>query len=122
MIDIQKRPDKESPAVPCNGCTRCCHRDVVRLLAHEDASAYQTEAHPAMQDTLMLAHKPNGDCIYLEGNGCSIHDRRPQLCRDMDCRRIAAALTFTQARKADHRHVITLAVWRRGKELLRATH
>lgn len=35
----------------------------------------------------MLKHKPNGDCVYLDENGCSIHDHAPWVCRMFDCRR-----------------------------------
>jgi len=38
----------------------------------------------------------------------------------MDCRRIAQAITWTQARKLNARGVLRMDVWRRGKELLRA--
>lgn len=33
-----------------------------------------------------LAHKPNGDCVYLGTRGCTIHSWRPSLCRAFDCR------------------------------------
>ena len=62
----------------------------------------------------MLDHKSNGDCIYLGDTGCTIHARRPQMCRELDCRILATQLNYTQARKLN---VIT--VWKRGKELLR---
>jgi hypothetical protein len=34
----------------------------------------------------VLNRKPNGDCIYLDDNGCTIHDRAPKVCREFDCR------------------------------------
>src|SRR5262249_19882063 len=33
-----------------------------------------------------LNQRENGDCVYLESNGCSIYDRRPSVCRGFDCR------------------------------------
>ena len=104
--------------VPCDGCTRCCHGDAVRLLASDDLSKYQTEPHPYMPEAWVVAHKPNGDCLYLGDEGCTIHDTKPQMCRDMDCRRIAMAITWTQARKAAAGGMLRMDVWRRGKELL----
>ena len=71
-------------AVPCNGCTACCHDDAVRILPHEDASRWQTEPHPYMAGALMLAHKPNGDCIYLGEGGCTRQADKPQQCHEMD--------------------------------------
>ena len=103
--------------VPCNGCTQCCHGDAVRILPHEDASQWQTAPHQYFRDVRMLEHAANGDCIYLGDighgrRGCTIHERRPQVCREMDCRLIYARLTFEQAKSM---HVT--AVWRKGYEL-----
>src|SRR3990167_3882431 len=92
--------------VPCNGCTLCCKGDSLRLLPEDDPKQYQTVPHNYFQGQLMLDHKPNGDCIYLGDTDCTIHERRPQMCREMDCRVLATQLTWTQARKM---HVIK--VW-----------
>ena len=99
--------------VPCNGCIRCCQNDAVRILDHEDPSQWQTEPHPYFTGSLMLAHKPNGDCVYLNETGCSIHGRAPQQCATMDCRTIARGLTYTQA---IHTHLFK--VWWKGNQLL----
>ena len=101
--------------VPCNGCTRCCKGDALRLLPEDDLSQYQTVPHWLNPTERMLDHKANGDCFYLGDTGCTIHESRPKMCREMDCRVLATQLTWTQARKM---HVIT--VWRRGRELLAA--
>ena len=101
-------------SVPCNGCRRCCIGDGVRILPHEDASQWETVPHFLGLRHRMLAHKGNGECIYLGPDGCTIHDKpRPQLCEEMDCRRIAMGATFTQARALN-----IVRIWRRGKELL----
>jgi hypothetical protein len=102
--------------VPCNGCTICCQSDAIRLLPGDDPSQYQTVPHPLAPGQLMLDHQQDGSCIYLGTEGCTIHDRRPRMCRDMDCRAVALALNYTQARKNKG---MPLAVWRRGKELLK---
>lgn len=101
--------------VPCGSCTRCCHGDAIRMLPGDDASQYQTVPHDHFPGHLMLDHKPNGDCVYLGERGCTIHETKPIMCREMDCRNIAAGLTYTQARK----HGIVM-VWRKGKELTKA--
>ena len=105
-------------AVPCAGCVRCCLGDAVRLLPGDDPDSYLVEPHPLVPGALMLAHREDGACIYLADHGCSIHPRRPQQCREADCRNIASALTYTQARKLARAGVIPIAVWRRGRELL----
>lgn len=102
--------------VPCNGCTLCCKGDAVRLLPGDDARIYETEPHPF--GGLMLAHKKNRECLYLGEDGCDIHEFRPRMCREMDCRNLAK-ITFTKARKLDKRGRLRLPVWRRGKDLLR---
>ncbi len=66
----------------------------------------------------MLAHKPNGECIYLEPGGCSIHDRAPSLCRSADCRSIAYRLNFETARRLHILGKLDLRVWDRGRKLL----
>lgn len=104
--------------VPCNGCTACCHRDAVRLTAQDDPKQYQTEPHAYHPDALMLAHKSNGECLYLKPTGCGIHARRPYMCRTMDCRLIAQQYTFVQAQALDQQDKVRLKVWRAGKERL----
>lgn len=106
--------------VPCAGCTLCCQGDAVRLLPGDDPAKYRTEPHPRVPGALMLAHKPNGDCLYLGDGGCTIHPSRPLMCRRMDCRNIAAAISWTRARKMDATGALRMAVWRRGKDLLQA--
>jgi Fe-S-cluster containining protein len=102
--------------VPCNGCVRCCKKDLVRLLPQDDETQYKTEPHPlpGFEFERVLAHKPNGDCWYLGDSGCTIHETKPTMCRSMDCRNIAERFSWTQARKAG-----LLPVWNRGHELRR---
>lgn len=100
-------------AVPCNGCTRCCrHGDLVRLLPADAPAQYQTQPHPLIPDATALAHGADGNCVYLRSDGCSIHEIKPQMCREMDCRRIAERFTLEQAR-----HIGIVHIWRKGREL-----
>lgn len=98
--------------VPCGGCMRCCRGDAIRLLPMDNPARYLTVPHPRYSGQLMLDHKPNGDCVYLGEQGCTIQDDKPLMCQEMDCRHIAKALSFTQARKMNVVHI-----WRRGREL-----
>jgi Fe-S-cluster containining protein len=104
--------------VPCNGCTRCCHGDAVRIMPHEDASQWLTEPHPYQPGARMLAHKANDDCVYLGPAGCTIHPNKPEQCRTMDCRNLAREISFTNARKLAARNALPMPIWQRGKELL----
>ena len=103
--------------VPCNGCTLCCHNDAVRILPHEDAMRWRTEPHPYHPLAVMLAHKPNGDCVYLGEHGCTIQSDKPQQCCEMDCRAVAQSISWTQARKLEATGRMRMAIWRRGREL-----
>lgn len=86
---------------------------MVRLLPDDDASAYITEPHDILPGERQLAHNPDGDCVYLTPAGCSIHERRPRMCRTMDCRNICRAISERTAAELGMHHV-----WRRGRELL----
>lgn len=118
MIEV-KTFDLGNP--PCNGCRRCCIGDAVRLLPHERAEDYETEPHPYAAGQRMLAHDANGHCIYLGEEGCTIYDRRPQQCRDMDCRLIARRFSYTQARKLHADGRMPYPVWAMGRALLRCS-
>ncbi len=104
--------------VPCNGCTLCCKGDAIRLEDEDLAGMYATEPHPFIRGALMLAHKANGDCIYLHENSCSIHDRAPSLCKAADCRSVAARLDFDTARRLHALGKLDIRVWDRGRALL----
>lgn len=71
--------------VPCNGCHLCCHSELITLFPDEgdDVSSYD---HEVMGELIVLKRKPNGDCIYLNDSGCSIHERAPAVCKAFDCR------------------------------------
>lgn len=86
--------------VPCAGCTACCRGEAVCLQPGEDASQYETEEidHPLVGRVTVLKRKPDGSCCYLSGEGCTIYDRRPALCRAFDCRRF-----FLQHSRVDRR-------------------
>ena len=105
--------------VPCNGCTLCCQGDAIRLTEEDNPDEYMTEPHPYIKGALMLAHKPNGDCVYLNDSGCSIHERAPSLCRSADCRSIAFNYDFTTAMKLHEMKRIDIRVWDKGMELIK---
>lgn len=113
---MNERLDIGRREVPCNGCTRCCRGDHIRLLPEDDASQYITVPHKHLAGERMIAHNSKGECVYLTDTGCSIHDRAPRMCREMDCRLIAVGITYTEARKL---RALPMAVWRKGRELLR---
>ncbi|MEW6511131.1 MAG: YkgJ family cysteine cluster protein [Bacteroidota bacterium] len=104
--------------VPCNGCTLCCQGDAIRLEPEDDPSEYLTEPHPYVKGALMLAHKANGECVYLDAGGCSIHDHAPSLCRSADCRALATRIDFETARRLHLTGRLDMRVWDKGRQLL----
>jgi hypothetical protein len=79
---------------------------------------YRTEPHPYIPGALMIAHKPNGECVYLDEKGCSIHDHAPSLCRIADCRSIATRFTFESAMQLHRLGRLDIRVWDQGRKLL----
>lgn len=79
--------------VPCDGCTACCRSGQALFLHPEqgdDVEAYlhRTGFDPAAgKPVYFLATDENGACVYVGAAGCTIHERRPLLCRSFDCRK-----------------------------------
>ena len=98
--------------VPCNGCIRCCTARSVRTLDPDEVHRY--ESVPSMDDPnkRVLASQASGACVYVNANGCSIHDRKPRLCREFDCRELVKRYSYTILRRAGYTEI-----WRKGKEL-----
>lgn len=82
--------------VPCNGCTLCCQSGAVILMPGEEG--YETEQFA--DGVKMLAHKPDGSCVYLTESGCGIYERRPSVCRLYDCRKMF--MEFTKAKRQSY--------------------
>lgn len=84
--------DYERNIVPCNGCFACCRNQRVVLRPDDRKDFYKTipsrkgNNGPLEQ---MLAHKPNGDCHYLDRRKrrCSIWKDAPLACKEFDCRK-----------------------------------
>lgn len=79
----------------CQRCTACCRwpglvrlkeDEIRRLAAFQQLSEHDfiqqfTRLRPDRRG-LALLDKPNGECIFLEGNDCSVQPVKPQQCRD----------------------------------------
>lgn len=74
--------------VPCDGCTLCCRRDMIVLMEGERPEDYEVEEIRTKTGEVfhMVKKGPDGNCIYLGAEGCTIHDRAPALCKAFDCR------------------------------------
>jgi Fe-S-cluster containining protein len=77
--------------VECGSCRICCHNEIIMLVDGDDPTDYDTHelAFPnsvtGAPITFALKHRPDGACIYLGDDGCTIYDRRPRICRVFTC-------------------------------------
>lgn len=80
----------------CKNCGKCCRLFYINLTKKEYQSGiYQTifQEDGAMSNFAQakdcganfLAKNPDGSCLYLVKNMCSIHNIRPQVCRHFFC-------------------------------------
>lgn len=107
--------------VPCGSCKLCCTgRSAVMVMSDhgDDVASYDTTTFPGMGDIPFLKFKPNGDCMYLGVEGCTIHDRAPFMCRIFDCREQHKMYTKSQRQELVRTGALSAEVLRRGAILL----
>ena len=80
----------------------------------DDPNAYETQMLGGLQ---ALAHKPNGDCVYLGEKGCTIHERRPAVCRAYDCAGQFRQFTRAERRRGVREKWLDPAILARGREI-----
>ena len=79
----------------CQRCTACCRwpgqvrltdEEIARLAAFKGISEHEFIQNftRLRQDRrgLALQEKPNGECVFLDGENCSVQSVKPQQCRD----------------------------------------
>ena len=79
----------------CQRCTACCRwpgqvrlsdEEITRLAEFKGVSEYdfiqQFTRLRKDRRGLALMDKPNGECIFLEGDNCAVQPVKPQQCRD----------------------------------------
>jgi len=79
----------------CQRCTACCRwpgqvrlsdAEIARLAAFMELSEHEfIQRHMRLRSDrqgLSLQEKPNGECIFLNGNDCAVQPVKPQQCRD----------------------------------------
>lgn len=86
----------DTAPIKCEQCGVCCRLFYINLNEAEYRSGrYLTQFGKAgagddwrevvATGANLLATKPDGSCIYLNGNRCLIHAHRPQVCRQFFC-------------------------------------
>ena len=79
----------------CQRCTACCRwpgevgfaeGEIARLAAFKGMTEHDfIQNYTRLREDrsgLALQEKPNGECIFLDGNDCSVQTVKPQQCRD----------------------------------------
>lgn len=89
--------DSEAMTLPvaCESCTACCRNQRVFLFLNKGDRLENYEGqvkwgfNPLQgRGQWQLKQKANGDCVYLGEAGCTIYDRRPNICAQFDCRQL----------------------------------
>lgn len=79
----------------CQRCTACCRwpgqvcltdAEIARLAAFKGMNEHDfIQQFTRLREDrrgLALQEKPNGECVFLDGNDCSVQPMKPQQCRD----------------------------------------
>lgn len=95
---LKKWPKKKKEALigSCFQCGICCRLFYINLNQKEwESGRYNTQVNKSDTDDdfatvqqyggNILSQQKDGSCIYLKGNICSIHKKRPESCRDFLC-------------------------------------
>jgi len=78
--------------IDCRQCANCCRvatarvteRDVDRLARHFRVKPERIMADYVAgsdEEGFILKRRPEGDCVFLDGNDCSVYDARPDVCQ-----------------------------------------
>jgi len=116
LVDKETRPSD----VPCNGCTLCC-RTLIVPLAEEEYEQYDWAWITTREGKRLgraLQRKPNGECVYLNEKGCSIHGRAPHVCQRFDCRELFLKSDRAGRRQAIKSGKLPKALFDKGREML----
>lgn len=73
----------------CRACNRCCYNRRIQVNPHElarlsrklECSTSEVIATFTVDDGTALATRPDGACVFLGSNGCTVHSDRPLACR-----------------------------------------
>lgn len=110
-----------SRSVACGACTLCCRRQIVVLFPQwgDDVDSYAKMPGTLDGEAVWaLPFKPGTDeCHYLTDKGCSIHARRPVICRAYSCLRLYLDTPRAARRRRASVEPDFKALMARGREL-----
>lgn len=102
--------------VACAGCTVCCRDQLVLLMPDDEprlASLEFFEIDFKGEAYRSLKHKPDGTCIHLGVDGCSVYENRPEVYRSYDCRMQFLIMSRNQRRAWKNQDI-----WREARKRL----
>ena len=79
---------KKPVSVPCGECKACCI-GLKPQLRDDEAKKNYLKKYSKVHQCYHLKQKSDGRCVYLNEQGCSIHDQVPRVCQQFDCRQTA---------------------------------
>jgi Fe-S-cluster containining protein len=110
-------------SVPCGDCSLCCSGEIKLMLPFD---YYEKEGEVIPRFVSMPHTTPDRDgafavgmregwCVYLKDGKCAIHNDKPKLCREFDCRNLA--MLFPTTEQVSLFPGVNIEVWKRGKDL-----
>lgn len=81
-------------SLECGSCRACCYHEMIVLHPEEgdEPWRYQTEMRMnplSGRPVEAVKQRADGACVYLDvGQGCTIYEHRPVICKEFDCRRL----------------------------------
>lgn len=70
--------------VDCGSCRKCCKgQQLIVLVDGDDPRQY--DCYEFAPGQMAVKRRINGDCVYLGGDGCTIHGRHPIVCKAFNC-------------------------------------
>lgn len=121
------RDDEDPESIGCNGCTACCHDNLIALFPEDGddvekyGDAVETHGNPINGEMAhFIKHRDDGACWFLGETGCEIYDDRPAVCRVFDCRPVyrayKAECSPVQIKQALRRGILGRGVFKAGKD------
>lgn len=93
-VAAEERGERPQVAVPCQGCTACCHMEKIDFVPADerpqDLAHLDYELDPERAAGALMRRK-DGACVHLGPQGCTVYQHRPRVCRTFDCRVAAVA-------------------------------
>ena len=74
----------KEPLFKCQMCGTCCRLRLISI-TNEDAERIKAAGHSNFTEKVKnenMMKRDKGRCVFLKDDKCSIHEIRPQICRD----------------------------------------